>query len=191
MPAYAWLFEEKDSTLITSADVVIPVPDRYLKSGKHKLIATQEALDLVAYLQGLKQVPLPVPESVNFISSQKKKEQEKPTGSPTLLDGEKLYTQTCAACHQADGKGLPGAFPSLAGSSIVNDKDHERLVKIILQGYDAREEFGQMPGFASQLTDDEIAAIASHERSNWGNNAPAVSADEVKRIREMSEKLNP
>lgn len=191
MPAYAWLFEEKDSSLITSEDVIVPVPVAYLKNKKHKVVAKQEALDLVSYLQGLKQAPLPVPESVNFISGAKKKEEVKTAGASTVLDGENLYTQTCAACHQANGKGLPGAFPSLAGSSIVNDKDPERLVKIILQGYDAREEFGQMPGFASQLTDEEIAAIASHERSSWGNNAPEVTVDEVKRIRENSEKLNP
>jgi len=80
---------------------------------------------------------------------------------------------------------LPGAFPSLAGSSVVNDEDPELLIRIILQGYDARPEFAQMPGFASQLSDEEIAAIASHERRSWGNDASKVTEEEVKKIREF------
>lgn len=100
--------------------------------------------------------------------------------------------QTCAACHQENGKGLAGAFPPLAGSAIVNDEDYELFIQIILQGYDARSEYGQMPAFADQLTDGEIAAIANHERSSWGNSASPVTADQVKQLREfVNNQLNP
>ncbi|MFS8616429.1 MAG: cytochrome c, partial [Solitalea sp.] len=104
-----------------------------------------------------------------------------------LTDGAAVYTQTCAACHQAQGQGLPGAFPALAGSPIVNDSDPETLIRIILQGYDARPEFAAMPPFASQLSDEEVAAIATHERSSWGNDAAPVTAEEVQKIRETIE----
>src|SRR3546814_18389925 len=84
-----------------------------------------------------------------------------------LPNGSALYAQTCAACHQPEGQGLPGAFPALAGSEIINDDNPETLIRIILQGYDARAEYAAMPPFATQLSDAEIAAIATHERSSW------------------------
>jgi cytochrome c oxidase cbb3-type subunit 2 len=81
--------------------------------------------------------------------------------------------------------GIAGAFPALANSKVVNDEDPELMIKIILQGYDANPEFGQMPGFADLLTDEEIAAIINHEKSSWGNDAPEVSAEQVEDIRKM------
>jgi cytochrome c oxidase cbb3-type subunit 2 len=189
MPGYPWLFEEKES--VGEHDVVVPVPARFLKNKKAKMVASAEALDLLAYLQSLKQAELPEASAPKFIPFSKEKNPQ-PTASKgaELPDGEKLYMQKCAACHQADGKGLPGAFPPLAGSSIVNDPNHELMVKIILKGYDARAEYGVMPSFADQLKDEEIAAIANHEKSSWGNKAPAITAEDVKKIREYVKQLN-
>src|SRR5690606_16763110 len=102
-----------------------------------------------------------------------------------LPNGANLYTNTCAACHQGTGMGIAGAFPPLANSAVVNDEDPELMIRIILQGYDAYPEWGQMPGFGDLLTDEEIAAIINHEKSSWGNNAPQVSAQQVKDIRTM------
>lgn len=193
MPGYPWLFEEKYENGITAEDVVVPVPEEYYNVKGKKVVATPEALQLVAYLRSLKQAPLPG-SSPDFIPSIKKQEVQ-PTGMGTdtaLPDGKKLYMQTCAACHQENGKGLAGAFPPLAGSAIVNDEDYELFIQIILQGYDARSEYGQMPAFADQLTDGEIAAIANHERSSWGNSASPVTADQVKQLREfVNNQLNP
>lgn len=188
MPGYPWLFEEKDS--VNENDVVIPVPGRLLKSKQMKIVASQQALDLLAYLQSLKQAELPVGEVPQFIPFSKKKEKSSASTEPVLPDGEKLYMQTCAACHQSDGKGLPGAFPALAGSSIVNDLNHELMIKIILQGYDARAAYGVMPKFSEQLNDEEIAAIVNHEKSSWGNKAPSITAEDVKRIRDYVKNLN-
>ncbi len=188
MPSYPWMFEEK--TEVTEGDKVLAVPEGYTKKNV-KIVPTQVALDLVAYLQSLKQAPLTAEQSVEFIPSTRKKLEDVDAGSQQnkqgsqLPDGQALYTSTCAACHQADGTGLPGAFPPLAGSEVVNDEDPDLLVRIMLQGYDARPEFAQMPGFADQLSDEEIAAIANHERSSWGNDAPTLTADEVKKIRDL------
>jgi cytochrome c oxidase cbb3-type subunit 2 len=79
--------------------------------------------------------------------------------------------------------GFPGAFPPLAGSPIVTDENAETMIRIILEGYDARPEYATMQPFGDLLTDEEIAAIVNFERSHWGNNAPPVTPDDVKKLR--------
>jgi cytochrome c oxidase cbb3-type subunit 2 len=123
-----------------------------------------------------------------FIPSSKKKvapANSSTAGEAVLPDGLALYSQSCAACHQANGEGIAGAFPPLAGSDIINEDNPETLIRIILQGYDARPEYGAMPPLGDQLSDEEIAAIASHERNSWGNSAKNVTAEEVRKIREL------
>jgi len=190
MPAYPWLFSEKSEKQLSEKDVVVPVPAAFLKPGAKKIVASREALALVEYLVSLKQADIGGEPANGFIPSVKKPAAEG-SGTAGLPDGAALYSNTCAACHQADGKGLPGAFPPLAGSAIVNDADPGQLIRIILQGYDARPEYGVMAPFADVLGDEEIAAIATHERSSWGNQAPAVTAEEVKKIREYILTLKP
>jgi len=189
MPGYPWLFTEKSEKEVTDKDVVVPVPAKFLRNSTRKIVASKEVLDLVEYLVSLKQ---PDMEAVyDFIPALKKDKPAAAEGTPAALpDGSVLYSNTCAACHQADGKGLPGAFPPLAGSPIVNDASPETLIRIILQGYDARAEYGVMAPFADMLSDEEIAAIATHERSSWGNKAPAVTPEEVKKVREYIQTLN-
>lgn len=194
MPSYPWLFEEKESP--GRKDVVLNLPGTEPSSGSEAsagrkgptIVAGEDALALVAYLKSLKQQELPGETTPAFIPSKKKKQTDEASGeAPGLPDGAALYTQFCAACHQGGGQGLAGAFPALAGSEIVNDANPETLINIILQGYDARPEFAVMPPFAGQLSDEEIAAIATHERTSWGNAAKPISAEEVKKIRETIE----
>lgn len=101
--------------------------------------------------------------------------------------GPQLFTANCAACHGANGAGVPGAFPPLAGDPVVTAHDPTPQVKTILHGLSGKAIAGKtysgaMPPF-SQLSDNDIAAIVDHERTSWGNNAPIVSPDEVKRAR--------
>lgn len=186
MPSFRWLFEEVDSTLIKDSDVVVAVPKEIFSKPGKKIIATTEALQLVAYLKTLKQIPLPEGKQVEFIPFSKKSENEGAASASTTssLEGEKLFINTCAACHQKTGKGIPGAFPPLAGSEIVNNVDPTKMITIIMQGYDQLEGYGAMPAFGDQLTDAEIAAIMTHERSSWGNKAPAVTVEDVKKVRD-------
>lgn len=188
MPGYPWLFEEKAESEITEDDVVVPVgTDFFDKEGK-KVVAGERALQLVAYLQSLKQPEIPGENAKPFLPAREKSSVAGAGGGDdlpsSLPDGEKLYMAHCAACHQPTGEGITGAFPPLKGSQIVNNEDHTLLVKIILQGYDARTDYGVMPPLGGHLTDEEIAAILTHERSSWGNDAPAVTAEDVKTIRE-------
>ena len=187
MPAYPWLFSYVENPAEDA--VTIEVPSNF-RNGTGKVVASRKVLDLVAYLKSLQQAPL-VAEGASFIParSQPADIPGDSGGQELLPDGASLYTSTCAACHQADGMGIAGAFPPLAKSKVLNDQDPELLIRIILQGYDANPEFGQMPGFAALLTDGEIAAIINHERSSWGNDAPAVNAEQVADIREMVEGL--
>lgn len=79
--------------------------------------------------------------------------------------GEKVYAANCVACHQASGKGVPGAFPSLDGSLIVNGPQDTQL-GILLNGKNA------MPAWKTTLSDTEIAAVATYTRNAWSNKAP-------------------
>lgn len=190
MPAYPWLFEEK--TVPAEDDVVVNVPEEFFNDPNKEVVATERALQLVAYIQSLKQVDLGGKNPVNFIPSKKLKvgEDEAATGQKPKIDGAALYSTTCASCHQENGQGLKGAFPPLAGSSIVTDEDPEILIQVILQGYDARDEYATMPGFKDQLNDEEVTAIINHERTSWGNNASEITAEQVREIRRSVEAIN-
>ena len=103
--------------------------------------------------------------------------------APTRLDGAALYAGTCQACHQATGQGLPNAFPSLVGSPRVAAADGAQLVSIILNGYNERPEYGVMPGYAASMSDDQVAAVATHVRTAWGNASSPVTAALVRKLR--------
>ncbi|MCD6681004.1 MAG: cytochrome c [Burkholderiaceae bacterium] len=102
--------------------------------------------------------------------------------------GASVYANNCAACHQASGKGLPGVFPPLAGNAVVLDKDPATHIEIVLHGLQGKAIDGTkydspMPAWAGQLDDAQIAAVINHERSSWGNHAPAVTAQDVAKLR--------
>jgi mono/diheme cytochrome c family protein len=102
--------------------------------------------------------------------------------------GGNLYTANCSACHGATGAGVPGAFPPLSGDPVVAAADPKTQIGIVLHGLHGATIKGtaytsQMPPFA-QLSDNDIAAIIDHERTSWGNAAPIINPDDVKRLRE-------
>lgn len=182
MPAYSWLFTFKKE--VSKNDVVVNVPKEYLEDSTGKWVASEDALNLVAYLQSLKQIKLPdgtpVPE---FLYKRETKAKGNSNDTPAL-DGAALYTANCQSCHQPNGEGLPGAFPPLKGSPIVNGDNLELYIGIIMNGYDARAEYGVMPpvGTNANLTADEVTAIMNHERSSWGNNAKKLTKEDVQKI---------
>ena len=111
-----------------------------------------------------------------------------PTGP---IDGHQLYSNTCQACHQATGQGLPGVFPPLAGSSSVQG-DPKVLVRIVLRGLTGPIEVsgktynGAMPTFAAQLSDAEFAALLSFLRTEWGNKGAPVDQALVETARKAT-----
>jgi cytochrome c oxidase cbb3-type subunit 2 len=185
MPAYPWLFEVKKE--LDKDDVEVNVPNEFKANADDKIVASQEALNLVAYLQSMKQVQLPsginktdfLYKKVNKNDVTKSESNEK-----KLPDGKLLYANNCMTCHQANGEGLPGAFPPLKGSKIVQDDNIEVFVKIIMLGYDARPEYAVMNavGTDNNLSAEDVTAIINHERTSWGNNAKVVDVEEVRKV---------
>ncbi len=90
--------------------------------------------------------------------------------------GETLFAQNCAACHQAQGQGVAGAFPKLAGNAFVQG-DPRAVASVLLHGR------GGMPNFSEDLSDADIAAVLSFVRSSWGNSAPSLDAALVAQAR--------
>lgn len=99
-------------------------------------------------------------------------------------DGAALYSARCAACHQGTGMGLAGAFPPLGGSRFVVG-DPEYTTSILLLGLQGEVEVagtaynGVMPSFAADLGDAEIAAVLTHVRTSFGNDAGPVTEEQV------------
>jgi len=105
--------------------------------------------------------------------------QTMPAAETAASDGAAQYGQTCGACHQLTGQGVPGAFPPLAGNKIVQGDPHflSRIVLYGLQGQvtvNGQTYNGAMPGFSTQLTDAQISQILTYIRGTWGNGASSV-----------------
>jgi cytochrome c oxidase subunit 2 len=95
------------------------------------------------------------------------------TAAELKAQGEKVYAANCAACHQPTGKGMPPAFPGLVGSKIATGPKAGHI-GIVLKGKPGTA----MASFA-QLSDADIAAVVTHERTAWGNNGGEVQPAEV------------
>src|SRR5271155_4884144 len=103
--------------------------------------------------------------------------------------GKALFSANCITCHQATGLGVPGQSPPLAGSEVELGDATNHLIAIVLKGLQgpvvvAGKPFNNaMQAWEAQYTDSQIAAILTYVRSDWGNNAPPISADMVKQMR--------
>jgi nitrite reductase (NO-forming) len=102
--------------------------------------------------------------------------------------GKQVYMGLCFACHQPDGKGLPGAFPPLAGSDFLL-ADRERAIRIVLKGLtgpvvvNGTTINSAMPPQEAVLTDAQIADVLTYVMNSWGNKGDASTAAQVKAIR--------
>ncbi|ARU05712.1 cytochrome C [Comamonas serinivorans] len=108
--------------------------------------------------------------------------------SPDMPLGARLYLDNCAACHFVTGKGAAEIFPELQGNTMALGKDPGPLVSVILNGTavpstDRRPMRLVMQGYADRLNDEEVAALASFVRSAWGNQASAVTPQQVAKAR--------
>ena len=87
-------------------------------------------------------------------------------------DGKSLFAKNCAACHQPTGRGIPGAFPALAGNAFVQGAPGD-VATVLLKGR------GGMPDFSGSLDDGEIAQVLTYVRSSWGNGGTPVTEQDV------------
>ena len=93
-----------------------------------------------------------------------------------MTKGEAVYKANCLACHQANGQGVQGVFPALAGSQIATKPENIKThITHILYGKNL------MPAFGEQLNDGDIAAVSTYERNAWGNDTgDMIQASDVK-----------
>jgi mono/diheme cytochrome c family protein len=118
--------------------------------------------------------------------------------APKALDpvalGKRQFQMACITCHQANGLGVPGAFPPLAGSEWATGSE-ERAIRIVLHGLGgevkvgaavfngAMPSFGKVPGSGYNWRDDQIAAVLTYIRQEWGNQAGPITPEQVTAIR--------
>ena len=108
------------------------------------------------------------------------------------VDGAQVYSSRCANCHQASGQGVAGVFPPLDGADWVTGPKG-RPIRLVLHGLEGPIEVkgevynGAMPGWGTQLSDEEIAAVLTHVRQSWSNSASEITAEEVAAVREATQ----
>ena len=104
-----------------------------------------------------------------------------------VVRGKKFYTNppaSCVTCHQANGKGVPGSFPPLAGSEFVQGGS-KRLGMILLKGLQGPLKVesatfnGAMPTWEKVLSDKQIASILTYVRQEWGNKAGEITPEQI------------
>jgi mono/diheme cytochrome c family protein len=106
--------------------------------------------------------------------------------------GAQTYAARCAFCHGNDGRGRGDWISPLAGVSSVLSPESASVINIALNGSGRVVASGtpdtyRMPSFRQSLTDKEIADVLTYIRSSWGNNASAVSADSVAKLRKTTD----
>ena len=127
---------------------------------------------MATYLKGLPAVSTRA-EALAAISSDK------------LGRGQTIYNIHCGTCHQPTGLGAPETGARLAGSPVVQADDPASLLNVIIYGPELPQpwppigDWTQMPSFNDKLKDDEIAALATYLRREWGHRASDVTVDEV------------
>ena len=98
---------------------------------------------------------------------------------PALIaHGADVFNANCAHCHQQNGKGVPGAFPALDGSKVVNGPKADQIA-IELNGKAGTA----MPSW-KQLSDADIASVITYTRNSWSNKTgEAIEPAEIKAAR--------
>jgi len=141
---------------------------------------------------------------LNGMSLKEKKQEDvitnlKGTDKELFIKGKEIYAREgfCNTCHQPDGGGLSASgFPSLIGTPWVLG-NQERLIKLVLNGMQGPIEVngnkyaGQVPmtPFGGMLNDEEVAAVLTYVRNAFGNQAPAITPDKVKAVREATKEI--
>jgi len=100
--------------------------------------------------------------------------------------GKGVYEKNCAVCHQANGQGLPPAFPALTGSKIVAGPNIDADGRMLLDSHLDRVWNGKniMPGWKDTLNDVDIAAVITYERNALGNSVgDMLQPSQVKALR--------
>jgi len=187
MPAFDWMFQVVDD--VPPGVTPVALPKAYAPAAG-VVVPTHDAQALLAYLMSLKQPALRGDAAQNGgampaiatssagaadAGATTSARAAGPAAAPSdngydAAKGQVLFIANCAACHQATGEGLPGAFPALKGNAAVNDADATTHIRAVLHGLQGADVGGvvyasPMPPFADTLGDADIANIVNYERS--------------------------
>lgn len=111
---------------------------------------------------------------------------------PMTQPGSAVYTGNCASCHGYDAKGFTPYMPALAGNPIVLDDNPSSLINVVLNGSiplvaNGMPDAYRMPQYRQQLSDQNIAEVVTFIRTQWGNQAPGVTAAQVANLRKTTD----
>jgi mono/diheme cytochrome c family protein len=111
-----------------------------------------------------------------------------PPDEATMKTGQAVYAKFCIACHEADGTGSPRIYPPLPANALLQSVNPSSTLRITLDGAHTvttprAPNTGEMPAYAKQLSDDEIAAVTNYIRNSWGNAGLLVTPAQVAKAR--------
>ena len=163
----------------------------YLRSGRNARTAASGAMQEVVYYSTSRMSDADLLAMATYLKDLAPKAPKpggKPPSAAAMRAGEAIFADACAACHRANGEGVPRFFPPLAGDAALQAKDPTTIVRIILAGTrslptPAAPTPLAMPAFAWKLDDAQIASVATFVRNSWGNSAPAGLAAKVAKLR--------
>ena len=125
----------------------------------------------------------------DYVSSEKPTIKEK----PLIEIGEKIYIAQCVQCHQTNGQGISGVYPTLVKSNWVTD-NKEVVSRILINGLNGKIEVngkiynGNMPAFGPNglnLRSKQIAGVLTYIRKSWGNDASEITLDEFQKYYDL------
>lgn len=127
---------------------------------------------------------------VSSTESPKETTEEGPVADTSLAEkmerGKQVYTQNCLACHQANGAGIPNAFPPLAESDYLNEDVH-RAIEVVKFGLTGEVKVnGNVYNSAmpkQNISDEDVANVLTYVYNNWGNNKTEVTPEMVKKVK--------
>ena len=88
---------------------------------------------------------------------------------------EELFLKNCAECHQTDGLGITGIYPTLVGNEVVLGSAVDVALVLIIGR-------GEMPSFINAISNEDMASIINYVRNAWGNEGASISAETIKNL---------
>jgi mono/diheme cytochrome c family protein len=178
----AWETQHLKTLLATgvSAQRAIAGPMGEVVGGSMQYWTAQDIDAIAQYLKALPQQMPPPKEDQESVLPERQKE--------ILGNGAKLYENHCVACHQANGQGVPGIYPALAGSPALTMAGGVNGIHLVLGGGFPPNTKGNprpygMPPFGQAMTDADVATVLSYVRNTWGNSGNLISPVEVGKYR--------
>jgi mono/diheme cytochrome c family protein len=163
----------------------------YLKTGHNRITAATGPMAEAVDLSTSKMTDDDVKAIATYLKSlpgDNKPQTAMAASAPEMAAGGAIYRDQCSACHGLDGKGIDRLFPSVANSSMARADDPTSVIRIVLRGArsvatDKEPTAPGMPSYGGQLKDDQVANVLTYIRNSWGGAAPAVSPEQVGRLR--------